>query len=182
MPLSPRAPARPSSASRRSHPAGSATSRGPGAALGPDELTLLAARLAAPIDATAAHRGGRARWWTPLGATSRWDAWLEGWPPGDAIELHDHGGSTAVVQVLAGRLLETWLDGGGGLRRRRLEAGSSVWLPRQHVHDLVNVDPIPALSVHVYSPPLRTMTWYTTTPRGGAVPLRCQQVSTAELA
>ncbi len=179
MPLSRRAPARPSSAARRSHPAGSATRRGPGTALAADELTLLAARLAAPIDATTAHRGGPTRWWRPLGATSRWDAWLEGWPPGDAIELHDHGGSTAVVRVLAGRLLETWLDDGGGLRRRRLEAGSSVWLPRQHVHDLVNVDAVPALSVHVYSPPLRTMTWYAPTPRGGAVPLRCLPVSSA---
>jgi len=139
-------------------------------------LTRVAARLACSIDPTAARQREQTRWWTSLGSTPRGDAWLEGWPQGDAIELHDHGGSTAVVQVLAGRLLETWLDDRGRLRRRRLEVGSSVWLSHRHVHDVVNVDAVPALSVHVYSPPLRTMTWYTTTPHGGAVPLRPQTV------
>jgi len=180
MPLSPRAQTGASTA-RRAHPAGSAARPRPGPALAAGDLTALAARLASSVDPTAAHHRDRSRWWTALGSTRHWDAWLEGWPEGDAIELHDHGGSTAVVHLLAGRLLETWLDERGRLRRRRLEAGASIWLPGEHIHDLVNVDPVPALSVHVYSPPLRTMTWYATTPRGPAVPLRRQAVSAAEL-
>jgi len=181
MPLTHRATAGALSAARHTHPAGSARRRELAAPLSPDELTRVAARLACSIDPTAARQPEQTRWWTSLGTTPRWDAWLEGWPQGDAIELHDHGGSTAVVQVLAGRLLETWLDDRGQLRRRRLEVGSSVWLSRRHVHDVVNVDALPALSVHVYSPPLRTMTWYTATPRGGAVPLRRQTVPSTGL-
>jgi len=177
MPPSRRAPAGASLIARRSHPAGSATGGRAGHALPAGELALVASRLASSIDPTAGHLRQRARWWTSLGATPHWDAWLEGWPQGDAIELHDHGGSTAVVQVLAGRLLETWLDDRGRFRRRRLDAGTSVWLGREHVHDLVNVDRVAALSVHVYSPPLQTMTWYATTPSGGALPLRRQTVS-----
>jgi hypothetical protein len=134
------------------------------------ELVDLAAELAAEVDLS--HWTGEAdeRTWSSLGEGPEWNAWLELWPGGGGIELHDHGGSAAAVAVVAGRLVEAWaVAKGRRLSRRRLESGTVVWLPPSHVHDIVNVDVQPALSVHVYSPALTSMTFYRRTEDGLAV-------------
>lgn len=170
-------------ATRAPHPAGSAVLAGPAgsagsavlagpAGLGPAQLIAVAERLCQVVDPGQPRPDGHGRWWRHLGQATEWEAWLEGWPAGDRIELHDHGGSATAIRVVAGRLLETAVGTGGRLTRRRLEAGSTTWLPPSHVHDLVNVDAVPALSVHVYSPPLRTMTYYTQASGASPVPVR----------
>ena len=51
------------------------------------------------------------------------------------------------------------LTAGGLLRRRHLLPGSLVAFGSEHIHDVVNVGCRPALTIHVYSPRLRSMTF-----------------------
>ena len=105
------------------------------------------------------------RWYEPLLRTDVYEAWLMGWPQDHGIELHDHGESAGAFAIVAGSLTETYLDRGRPLsprrlRQRRWNAGEAVAFGSDHVHDLINVRATPALSVHVYSPPLAAMTYY----------------------
>jgi rhodanese-related sulfurtransferase len=90
-----------------------------------------------------------------------YEAWLIGWPPGHRTSPHDHGGSTAAIVVVEG-VLEEVTFGADAPTSRRLEAGapSGVTLEREVVHDVGNPASVPAVSVHVYSPPLSAMTFY----------------------
>jgi predicted metal-dependent enzyme (double-stranded beta helix superfamily) len=79
------------------------------------------------------------------------------------VELHDHGPSVGVVAVTDGNLTELHLEARTGrprLASRQLEAGSVHVVPVGSVHDIVNRATGPATSVHVYSPPLSSMTHY----------------------
>jgi quercetin dioxygenase-like cupin family protein len=91
-------------------------------------------------------------------ATDRYDVWLLRWPPGTSVEPHDHGASIGVFAVVTGELLEVrWTQ---GLRRSRLVVpGEVVTIERGVVHDVV-APTVPSLSVHLYSPPLTTMSFY----------------------
>ncbi len=52
------------------------------------------------------------------------------------------------------------LDKAVGTTTKRLVAGSVGTVPSGVIHDVVNTDPVVATSLHVYSDPLRTMTYY----------------------
>jgi mannose-6-phosphate isomerase-like protein (cupin superfamily) len=116
-----------------------------------------------------------ARWWPGMArptqrtwdlmAVSDWfEAWVIAWPPGGGIELHDHGRSAGAVVVASGKLAETTVaertDGSFVTVSRILSAGSSVTFASHHVHDIVNLGTVPAISVHVYAPRLTNMTYY----------------------
>jgi hypothetical protein len=105
---------------------------------------------------------GPQRCWTRLLGTRSYDAWLIGWPPGTGLDLHDHGESSAAVFVVTGTLDEQHLVRGvsGHVATRRLVAGNSVAFDSAHVHAVHNTSDLEALSVHVYSPPLATMTFF----------------------
>jgi mannose-6-phosphate isomerase-like protein (cupin superfamily) len=104
------------------------------------------------------------RSWDLLAVTDEFEAWVIGWPAGGAIEFHDHGESKGAVVVLSGELLETRVVHRGptliGTRATTLSVGDTVELPSNCVHDVVNGGRTPAVSVHVYSPRLRSMTYY----------------------
>ena len=150
------------------------------------DLTLAVAaevrdgRYAAVVDATS-------RWSRRLHADGYLDVWLIGWAPTQAAELHDHGGSLGALTVVQGELTEwRWSGGrsghlsdatlgaipvasgategmvrsGPGLRRRLLRAGRGATFRLGHVHDVSNRAPGSAVSVHAYSPPLSTMSYY----------------------
>jgi predicted metal-dependent enzyme (double-stranded beta helix superfamily) len=85
----------------------------------------------------------------------RVDAWLIAWPAGTGLGMHDHQGSDAVLTVLRSSLRERYLDG-GAVRQRTLQPGRSVRLAADHVHEVVNANGVEALSLHLYSPPLRS--------------------------
>jgi quercetin dioxygenase-like cupin family protein len=91
-----------------------------------------------------------------LVATEVYEVWVIGWTQGQGVRPHDHGGSSAAVLVTEGTLTEVTLLG----ERRELEAGQLHQLGPGVVHDVVNTSEVPATSVHVYSPPLTTMTYY----------------------
>jgi quercetin dioxygenase-like cupin family protein len=92
-------------------------------------------------------------------ATDAYEVWLLGWTDGQRVELHDHGGANAAFVVLEGVLEEITL-GFAGTTTKRLGVGGVGTVPAGIVHDVVNTEPIVATSLHVYSNPLRTMTYY----------------------
>ena len=60
---------------------------------------------------------------------------------------------------MSGALEERILVGGVDVRRR-VAAGESICFGGDHVHAVANPDDAGATSVHVYSPPLRSMGFY----------------------
>jgi hypothetical protein len=112
------------------------------------------------------------RWFTRIHGDEEVDIWLISWVPGHATELHDHGDSLGALTLLTGSLDEFRWDG-DELRRQRLYAGDQATFPLGWVHDVVWAPTPPApvtaqpdqptLSVHAYSPPLTTMSYYQVT-------------------
>jgi Cysteine dioxygenase type I len=102
------------------------------------------------------------RSWRLVARTPDFDAWLIAWPPGGRVELHDHGVSRGALTVLSGTLVETvphrdeW--GRLDLLRCDLQTGVTLRFDHGHVHDVLNEGPETALSLHVYSPALTSMT------------------------
>jgi hypothetical protein len=104
------------------------------------------------------------RSWHTMAATDRYQAFVIAWPEGGAIDLHDHGDSAGAVVVAGGSLVETVVghdvDGSLVAVARPVDEGGHLVFEPGHVHDIVNRGPGPALSVHVYSPVLRSMTFF----------------------
>jgi predicted metal-dependent enzyme (double-stranded beta helix superfamily) len=104
--------------------------------------------------------------------SDRYEAWVIGWTPGQSVELHDHGDALGALVVTTGELVE--ITGRLHPRRRVLAAGAARVMGPGHVHDVLNLGPEPATSVHVYSPPLTSMTFYDP---GDGHPSRTEQVT-----
>jgi hypothetical protein len=106
----------------------------------------------------------RDRSWRLIARTGDFDAWLIAWPGGATAELHDHGSSRGALHVISGSLVETipWRDDDGSvtLARRDVQPGVTLAFGGGHVHDVRNESAEHALSLHVYSPPLTSMTYY----------------------
>jgi hypothetical protein len=94
------------------------------------------------------------------------EAWIIAWASSAYVGLHDHGDSRGAYQVVSGQLREVSTDliEGGPLTTLRLRPSTRRSIEPRHVHDLWNPTSEPALSVHVYSPPLRTMNFYSDKP------------------
>lgn len=128
------------------------------------DLVLVARRLAAeprrwPIrpvfDPTS-------RWYARLATRDDYEAWLLTWLPGQATDLHDHGGSAGVFLVLEGALTEQVPAGDrvAELWSRRYAARATRSFSAHHIHRIVNEGSVPAVSLHVYAPALARMTRY----------------------
>jgi hypothetical protein len=104
------------------------------------------------------------RSWKLVARTPDFDAWLIAWPRGGKVELHDHGASSGAVRVIAGTLVEAvpWREDSGRLAlvRHELRPGTTLEFGTGHVHDVTNESDEYALSLHVYSPALVSMTFY----------------------
>lgn len=74
--------------------------------------------------------------------------------------LHDHGPSAGAIAVVRGALVERTPRPAGGCRTRGLLAADVHVFEAGHVHDVVNEGTRPAMSTHVYSPPLTSMTFF----------------------
>jgi quercetin dioxygenase-like cupin family protein len=99
------------------------------------------------------------RWWTRLHGDGDSDVWLLTWMQDQLTELHDHGGSTAAFTVVRGALEEVRIES-GELSAADLRPGRTQWVAPGVVHDVRNVQATPAISIHAYSPPLTSMTYY----------------------
>ncbi len=160
--------------------------RPPSATTVVDHLALGEARLTGRQLATIVGRIRRQDpWWRPLvryDFDHRWyvrlhwsrsvEVWLLGWQPGQDTQFHDHGGSSGAFVVTEGTLnerygsVERW-DGGQGRDHR---PGRACWFGPDYAHNLGNGGTEVATSIHAYSPPLSTMTYYRseTSPRSSA--------------
>ena len=89
--------------------------------------------------------------------------WLLTWLPGQGTPLHDHGGSAGAFAVVRGALTEDTVGGPAGAVREvaaELSAGRVRPFGPHHVHRVTNRGTLPAVSVHAYSPGLRSMSTY----------------------
>jgi hypothetical protein len=154
-------------------------------ALAAETLGVIAAGLASSVTGEElAPAAGEPRRFVRLLDGGSYEAWLIAWGPDGGLDLHDHGGSRGAVHVVRGRLTETYADGdrSGRLRTRSLPVGSSLDVPADRVHEVWNPGPGDALSVHVYSPPLTSMTFYERDGDGGRlVPARRRRGDAPEL-
>jgi hypothetical protein len=103
------------------------------------------------------------RWYGSLFRDDVVDLWLLTWQQDNSTDLHDHGGSSGAFRVLSGSLAEfrpTSGPRGAGLARHARTVGETVAFGPRLVHDVHNVEATAAVSLHVYSPPLTSMTYY----------------------
>jgi len=111
-------------------------------------------------------------------STDLYDAWLIHWPAGSGLDAHDHGGSTGAFAVVSGVLDEDRV-GHGVVRVTRIAAGESVTFGGDHVHAVQNRGDVAVTSVHVYSPPLRAMSFYGVDDNGRLVADRVDEIDVA---
>jgi Cysteine dioxygenase type I len=135
-----------------------------------DHLAIALGHAAAPERWPVAPRfdPGR-RWYHRLAVAPDHEVWLLTWLPGQATELHDHGGSAGAFHVFAGSLTEDTVATGGGTPRissRELGKGAGRRFGEHHIHRIANRSDRPAISIHVYGPALTTMTHYRIGPDG----------------
>jgi hypothetical protein len=150
----------------------------PSPVLDRSELLPIAQGLAATAPLWADPDEPVTRTWRTIAATDAFEAFVIAWPAGGSIELHDHGGSAGAVVVAAGELVETTVVPGVGgswaMTSRPLSTGDHRTFGPGHVHDIVNRGPGPALSVHVYSPVLASMTFFERRTGTGLVAVRTE--------
>jgi predicted metal-dependent enzyme (double-stranded beta helix superfamily) len=95
------------------------------------------------------------RWHQRLQSEDDHDVWLETWLPGQETGWHDHAGTSGVLVVAGGELEERVSVLNGVMTQvRHIPEGAARRMRRRTVHNLANVSLAPAVSVHVYSPPL----------------------------
>ncbi len=129
----------------------------------PRSLALLTAAVAHAeqlwrpvVQIDAAHR-----WYKRLHLASNVDVWLQGWAVSQETRLHDHGGSSGSFTVVEGSLVERYSARRPlRLSRRVLGTGEGASFGAAYVHVVGNEGPGPAVSLHAYSPPLASMTFY----------------------
>ena len=96
-----------------------------------------------------------------LDRTLAYEVWVVHWPENRELVLHDHGGSAGAFHVVSGHLEETSTTRRGRqLESRLLPAGQGRAFGPDYVHSLVNPLIMPATSVHAYSPPISSITFY----------------------
>jgi hypothetical protein len=126
-------------------------------------------------------QGGDLRRFARLLRTPAYEAWLIAWEAAADLELHDHGGSQGAFHVVEGALVEAHTDLSDPLPLRTLAIGTGEdrQVPATRVHRVWNPGPARTVSVHVYSPPLTSMTFYDERPNVLLVPLRTDAVEGA---
>ena len=89
--------------------------------------------------------------------------WLLSWLPEQGTPLHDHGTSAGAFTVVRGTLTEkVFAAGRSGVTESSsdLTAGRVRHFGPHYVHQVVNTQAEPAISVHVYTPGLAWMNTY----------------------
>lgn len=84
------------------------------------------------------------------------------WLPGQASAIHDHGGAFGAVRVIRGTLCETEFAWRGNLlrpiRRTRCVEGDVTIERPETIHRVENTSTEGAVTLHLYTPPIRAMT------------------------
>jgi hypothetical protein len=113
--------------------------------------------------------------------TPAYDVWLITWEAAADLELHDHGGSQGAFHVVDGALVEAHSDlvEPAPIQTVLIGAGEGREVTPTRVHRVWNPGPERAVSVHVYSPPLSSMTFYDGQPGNFLTPVRTDFVEGA---
>jgi rhodanese-related sulfurtransferase/mannose-6-phosphate isomerase-like protein (cupin superfamily) len=96
------------------------------------------------------------RWFERLYHGPDYDIWAISWMPGQSTGFHDHGESSGAFVVAAGILEEHR----PGEETFAIHPGLPRAFGPEYAHDVRNVSPAPAVSIHAYSPPLSEMNEY----------------------
>jgi predicted metal-dependent enzyme (double-stranded beta helix superfamily) len=76
-----------------------------------------------------------------------YEVWLMSWLPGQSTDLHDHGRTTGAFTVVSGLLTERVMRTGAELT---LNPGQTRVFAPDYVHQVLNNNIDPAVSIHVY--------------------------------
>lgn len=87
-------------------------------------------------------------------------AWLICWMDDHDTGFHDHDASSGAVAVVSGHVREQRLALGGDPRDRVYAAGASFCFTPADIHRVTHAGSGPAVTIHVYSPPLKQMGSY----------------------
>jgi predicted metal-dependent enzyme (double-stranded beta helix superfamily) len=87
-------------------------------------------------------------------------AWLICWMDDHDTGFHDHDVSAGAVAVVGGRVCEERLAIGGEPRKRTFAAGEAFHFSPADIHRVRHGGSDPAVTLHVYSPPLARMGAY----------------------
>ncbi|HTF45975.1 MAG TPA: hypothetical protein VK735_00850 [Pseudonocardia sp.] len=123
----------------------------------PAECADLARRASAFVDTGALDRTGPGSYLL-LWRDENSEAWLNTWWESRDTGYHDHQGSCVGVYVLEGTATQEGLPIGRPRQPRRYRAGESFSFPGSGIHRMDH--DAGAVTIHVYSPPLRTIGHY----------------------
>jgi predicted metal-dependent enzyme (double-stranded beta helix superfamily) len=99
------------------------------------------------------------RTYVELHADEHVSVWLICWMDGHDTGFHDHDGSAGALTVVAGALREERLRFGAAVGQT-LRAGDGLTFSPSAIHRVAHARGGPAVSLHAYSPPLRSMGSY----------------------
>jgi hypothetical protein len=125
--------------------------------LQPDECAAMARQAAGLVDMAALPRAGTGAS-TVLWQDEESVAWLNVMPEPRDTGYHDHDGSAVGIYVIEGNMTNEGLPLGGPRRPRHYGPGDSFSLPVSAIHRMYH--DIGAITIHVYSPPLRSIGYY----------------------
>lgn len=106
------------------------------------------------------HDPSGARTYHQLCLDDHLEAWLICWNDGNDTGFHDHDLSHGAVGVAAGRVREETLALGGDPVVREVGAGSVFSFDATDIHRVLHIGDEAAVTLHLYSPPLRRMGAY----------------------
>jgi predicted metal-dependent enzyme (double-stranded beta helix superfamily) len=127
------------------------------------ELELAAADLLRRRDAWeqhVAHDPSGARTYHQLVRDDHVEAWLICWSDGNDTGFHDHDLSHGAVGVADGHVREETLVLGGEPAVREVGPGGVFSFDATDIHRVLHIGDAPAVTLHLYSPPLRRMGAY----------------------
>ena len=130
--------------------------------LDPDELATLAEDLAGRPELWQGfvRHSTEKRIYTEIHRDHHLDVWLICWSGAQQTGLHDHDLSGGAVRVIEGELAEDRLVFGTGVETVGYSGGDGFRFDSSRIHDVRHIGDTPAVSLHLYSPPLWRMGYY----------------------
>jgi Cysteine dioxygenase type I len=131
----------------------------------PAELRVLAEELAGRPELWRGlvRHDAEERFYARLHRDHHVEAWLLTWITAQETGLHDHDVSSGAVCVVDGKLSELRMVlGSPDLDETVYEPGEGFEFDASRIHDVRHAGTEPAVSLHIYSPPLWRMGYYET--------------------
>ena len=136
--------------------------------LTPAELERFTAHLAASPERWAhlVRHDHDARVYEQIWDDEQANAWLICWSEDQDTGFHDHDESAAAITVVSGRVREERLAIGSAPPTREIGPGETFAIPPVAIHRVLHAGEEPAVTIHVYSPPLTRTGAYRIGPYG----------------